>query len=239
MRGLERRHRRREARRATGRVSVLRNLRRAFIPGGTWPAASSARALARYRCVNRVARHGRRRGRGRSRATANACEAVFAATSRSTTRTAMSRQRKQDSELRRFRPLSRRRRSSAALSSSCSATGSRSRPPLHVVYPQNRHLSNKVRVFVDWVARVAAPARRHPAAFDASRCADARNSAVTSARRFLTGETRIGHALSGTIAAPHGTRARTRRGFPRQMELDLCLPPQSPAVGASRYCQRC
>jgi DNA-binding transcriptional LysR family regulator len=24
--------------------------------------------------------------------------------------------------------------------------------PLHVVYPPNRHLSNKVRVFVDWVA---------------------------------------------------------------------------------------
>jgi LysR family transcriptional regulator for bpeEF and oprC len=26
--------------------------------------------------------------------------------------------------------------------------------PLHVVYPQNRHLSNKVRVFVDWVAEL-------------------------------------------------------------------------------------
>ena len=26
--------------------------------------------------------------------------------------------------------------------------------PLHVVYPQNRHLSNKVRVFVDWVAQL-------------------------------------------------------------------------------------
>ena len=24
--------------------------------------------------------------------------------------------------------------------------------PIHVVYPPNRHLSNKVRVFVDWVA---------------------------------------------------------------------------------------
>ena len=26
--------------------------------------------------------------------------------------------------------------------------------PLYVVYPQNRHLSNKVRVFVDWVAEL-------------------------------------------------------------------------------------
>jgi LysR family transcriptional regulator for bpeEF and oprC len=28
--------------------------------------------------------------------------------------------------------------------------------PLHVVYPQNRHLSNKVRVFVDWIADLLA-----------------------------------------------------------------------------------
>jgi DNA-binding transcriptional LysR family regulator len=26
--------------------------------------------------------------------------------------------------------------------------------PLHVVYPPNRHLSNKVRVFVDWIAEL-------------------------------------------------------------------------------------
>ena len=30
--------------------------------------------------------------------------------------------------------------------------------PLFVVYPPNRHLSNKVRVFVDWVAGVIAAA---------------------------------------------------------------------------------
>ena len=28
--------------------------------------------------------------------------------------------------------------------------------PLHIVYPPNRHLSNKVRVFVDWVAELFA-----------------------------------------------------------------------------------
>jgi LysR family transcriptional regulator for bpeEF and oprC len=28
--------------------------------------------------------------------------------------------------------------------------------PLYVVYPQNRHLSGKVRVFVDWVAELLA-----------------------------------------------------------------------------------
>jgi DNA-binding transcriptional LysR family regulator len=33
---------------------------------------------------------------------------------------------------------------------------SRPRHPLHVVYPSNRHLSAKVRVFVDWVAEVFA-----------------------------------------------------------------------------------
>ena len=26
--------------------------------------------------------------------------------------------------------------------------------PLHIVYPPNRHLSNKVRVFVDWLAKL-------------------------------------------------------------------------------------
>jgi LysR family transcriptional regulator for bpeEF and oprC len=26
--------------------------------------------------------------------------------------------------------------------------------PFHVVYPSNRHLSSKVRVFVDWVAEI-------------------------------------------------------------------------------------
>lgn len=34
---------------------------------------------------------------------------------------------------------------------------SRPRQPLHVVYPSNRHLSAKVRLFVDWVAEVFAP----------------------------------------------------------------------------------
>ena len=33
----------------------------------------------------------------------------------------------------------------------------RPRHPLHVVYPSNRHLSAKVRLFVDWVAEVFAP----------------------------------------------------------------------------------
>jgi DNA-binding transcriptional LysR family regulator len=28
--------------------------------------------------------------------------------------------------------------------------------PIHVVYPPNRHLSNKVRVFVDWIAELFA-----------------------------------------------------------------------------------
>jgi LysR family transcriptional regulator for bpeEF and oprC len=32
--------------------------------------------------------------------------------------------------------------------------------PMHVVYPHNRHLSAKVRVFVEWVAELFA---RHPA----------------------------------------------------------------------------
>lgn len=37
--------------------------------------------------------------------------------------------------------------------------------PVHVVYPQNRHLSTKVRVFVDWVAELFAncPEMRQPA----------------------------------------------------------------------------
>ena len=38
--------------------------------------------------------------------------------------------------------------------------------PLHVVYPPNRHLSNKVRVFVDWIADLFArdALMRRPAA---------------------------------------------------------------------------
>ncbi|RYE74010.1 MAG: LysR family transcriptional regulator, partial [Oxalobacteraceae bacterium] len=31
--------------------------------------------------------------------------------------------------------------------------------PVHIVYPQNRHMSAKVRVFVEWVADLFA---RHP-----------------------------------------------------------------------------
>ncbi|MDL2400727.1 LysR family transcriptional regulator [Rhizobium mayense] len=35
----------------------------------------------------------------------------------------------------------------------------RSPLPLHIVYPPNRHLSNKVRVFVDWLAKLLARSR--------------------------------------------------------------------------------
>lgn len=31
--------------------------------------------------------------------------------------------------------------------------------PLHIVYPPNRHLSNKVRVFVDWLAKLLVTSR--------------------------------------------------------------------------------
>jgi DNA-binding transcriptional LysR family regulator len=31
--------------------------------------------------------------------------------------------------------------------------------PLYVVYPPNRHLSNKVRVFVDWLAKLLVDAK--------------------------------------------------------------------------------
>jgi DNA-binding transcriptional LysR family regulator len=34
---------------------------------------------------------------------------------------------------------------------------SRPRQALHVVYPSNRHLSAKTRLFVDWVTEVFAP----------------------------------------------------------------------------------
>lgn len=40
-----------------------------------------------------------------------------------------------------------------------------SRPPvpLHIVYPPNRHLSNKVRVFVDWLAKLLVTAKLNEA----------------------------------------------------------------------------
>jgi len=31
--------------------------------------------------------------------------------------------------------------------------------PMHIVYPPNRHLSNKVRVFVDWLAKLLTSSR--------------------------------------------------------------------------------
>lgn len=45
--------------------------------------------------------------------------------------------------------------------------------PVHVVYPQNRHLSTKVRVFVDWVAELFAkhPSMRMPQSRDAASAA--------------------------------------------------------------------
>jgi LysR family transcriptional regulator, regulator for bpeEF and oprC len=36
----------------------------------------------------------------------------------------------------------------------------RPRHPLHVLYPPNRHLNAKLRVFVDWVAEVFSRANR-------------------------------------------------------------------------------
>ncbi len=36
--------------------------------------------------------------------------------------------------------------------------------PLYVVYPQTRHLSNRVRVFVDWLAKQLQGITRDPAA---------------------------------------------------------------------------
>jgi DNA-binding transcriptional LysR family regulator len=38
--------------------------------------------------------------------------------------------------------------------------------PLHVVYPPNRHVSNRVRVFVDWVAQLLGEARTAPRRMD-------------------------------------------------------------------------
>ena len=35
--------------------------------------------------------------------------------------------------------------------------------PLYVVYPPNRHLSNKVRVFVDWLVKLLADAKLNEA----------------------------------------------------------------------------
>ncbi|MES1163290.1 MAG: LysR substrate-binding domain-containing protein, partial [Rhizobacter sp.] len=43
------------------------------------------------------------------------------------------------------------------------ADWTRPRQPLHVVYPSNRHLSAKLRLFVDWVADVFAPFDDRPA----------------------------------------------------------------------------
>jgi DNA-binding transcriptional LysR family regulator len=34
--------------------------------------------------------------------------------------------------------------------------------PMYVAYPPNRHLSNKLRVFVDWVAELVAKHTGHP-----------------------------------------------------------------------------
>jgi DNA-binding transcriptional LysR family regulator len=36
------------------------------------------------------------------------------------------------------------------------AGGTAETMPLHVVYPPNRHLSNKLRIFVDWIAELFA-----------------------------------------------------------------------------------
>ncbi len=99
----------------------------------------SHRAPARWRtgCSTRAPRASRRRSLD---------------TSRSTTRTATS-------------PLPRPALGSRASPPSCSRMRWRRRTlelvlgdwfpepsPLYVVYPQNRHLSSKIRVFVDWVA---------------------------------------------------------------------------------------
>ena len=54
--------------------------------------------------------------------------------------------------------------------------------PLHVVYPQSRHLSRRVRVFVDWLAALIARSRRHPAAIHAAAQRDASRGMSLSGR---------------------------------------------------------
>jgi hypothetical protein len=55
-------------------------------------------------------------------------------------------------ELRRCRRLWSRRRWSGGALDLVLAEWFREPSPLHVVYPQSRHLSRRVRVFVDWLA---------------------------------------------------------------------------------------
>lgn len=55
-----------------------------------------------------------------------------------------------------FRVMAARHLASGALKVVLTAW-KRPRQPLYVVYPSNRHLSAKLRVFVDWVAEVFAP----------------------------------------------------------------------------------
>jgi LysR family transcriptional regulator for bpeEF and oprC len=50
--------------------------------------------------------------------------------------------------------------------------------PLHVVYPQNRHLSAKVRAFVEWVAELFSD--HQELQFDAMRCSEMKAVAARS-----------------------------------------------------------
>jgi LysR family transcriptional regulator for bpeEF and oprC len=61
--------------------------------------------------------------------------------------------------------------------------GWRSEPiPLYIVYPPNRHLSNKVRVFVDWLVRLLAEAQ-----IGASSAKVARNESLSAGRAPASG----------------------------------------------------
>lgn len=54
--------------------------------------------------------------------------------------------------------------------------------PLHVVYPPNRHLSAKVRVFVDWVADLFAKSDRYLQSSPPARAATPERRAIEAAR---------------------------------------------------------
>ena len=75
--------------------------------------------------------------------------------------------------------------------------------PVHVVYPPNRHLSTKVRAFVDWAAQLFAA---HP---QLHRAIDAPRHLPAPARQALAGRAR--HKTKHAETAPKGLRAPQRR----------------------------
>jgi DNA-binding transcriptional LysR family regulator len=110
--------------------------------------------------------------------------------------------------------------------------------PIHVVYPPNRHLSNKVRVFVDWIAELFA---KHDLIQRKSTLAGTHHArpGVAEARPIkgsAAGRQRLPRSLLQPASSPAyiGRSARLKVGCLLDAAMSACMQPSFNALTCER-----